>query len=350
MPIKKSILKLSGTLVLLLVFLKTGNCQDDLKSLPVRILFYNVENLFDTYNDTLKDDEEFLPGGLRRWNKSRYEKKINSVYKTIVAAGEWSPPAIVAFCEVENRKVLEDLIHETYLSKYPYGIIHEESPDERGIDVCFIFRKDVVRIIDYCSWIIADEPGVDYNTRSVLYAKCAILGDTLHLIMNHWPSRRGGVLSGESRRVSIAEMIREAADSLFTATSGRAKIIIMGDFNSDPDDPAIQAMVNPQELKTKLSEVKLANLAEQKRSGIPGTYRYMGVWEMIDQMIVSERLLNCSKGLYTDFSKFRIFAPEFLLRNDSKYPGQTTFSTYNGYRYQGGFSDHLPVLLDLGFR
>jgi endonuclease/exonuclease/phosphatase family metal-dependent hydrolase len=350
MLIKRRILKMTSTLVLLLLLLKPGNCQDDLKARPVRIMFYNVENLFDTFDDTLRDDDEFLPGGLMRWNSTRYYKKINSVYKTIIAAGEWSPPAIVAFCEVENRKVLEDLIRETYLSRYPYGIIHEESPDERGIDVCFIFRKDIVHIIDYRSWIPIDENRKDYNTRSVLYAKCAILDDTVHLIMNHWPSRRGGVLAGESRRLSIAGMVRNAADSLCTASSGQAKIIIMGDFNSDPDDPAIQALVNPQGPEIKSNELTLANLAEGKSPGIPGTYRYMGVWEMIDQMIVSDQLLNCSKGLFTDFMNFRIFAPDFLLRNDSKYPGRTTFSTYKGYRYQGGISDHLPVLLDLGFR
>lgn len=350
MLIKQSIVKMTSTLVLLLLLLKPGNCQDDLKTLPVRIMFYNVENLFDTYNDTLRDDEEFLPGGLRRWNNSRYYKKINSIYKTVLAAGEWSPPAVIAFCEVENRKVLEDLIHKTYLSRYPYGIIHEESPDERGIDVCLIFRKDIVQIIDYRSWIPAGEKKQDFNTRSVLYTKCAILGDTLHLIMNHWPSRRGGVLAGETRRLSIAGMVRKAADSICTASFGLAKIIIMGDFNSDPDDPAIQSLINPQEPEIGSTGLKLTNLVQHKPPGIPGTYRYMGVWEMIDQMIVSDRLLNCSKGLFTDSGNFRIFAPDFLLKNDSKYPGPTTFSTYRGYRYQGGISDHLPVLLDLGFR
>ena len=350
MLIKQSILKLISTLVLLILLFRSGNCQDDLKSLPVRIMFYNVENLFDTYNDTLTDDDEFLPDGVRRWNNSRYYKKINSVYKTIVAAGEWSPPAVVAFCEIENRKVLEDLTHETYLSRYPYGIIHVDSPDERGIDVCLIFRKDIVRIIDYQSWIPSDEKRTDFNTRSVLYVKCAIMGDTLHLIMNHWPSRRGGVLAGETRRFSIARMVRNATDSLCLATSGKAKIIIMGDFNSDPDDPAIQALVNPQEPEKRSTGLKLANLAERSSPGIPGTYRYMGVWEMIDQVIVSDRLINCNKGLFTVMGNFRIFAPDFLLRNDSKYPGLTTFSTYKGYRYQGGVSDHLPVLLDLDFR
>ena len=350
MLIKRSILKLFSSLVLLILLVKTGDCQGNIKFRPVRLMFYNVENLFDTYNDSLKEDDEFLPSGLRRWNNTRYNKKISSVYKTIVAAGEWSPPEIIGFCEIENRKVLEDLIHNTYLSRYPYGIIHEESPDERGIDVCLIFRKDVVHIIGYKSWIPRGENREDFNSRSVLYAKCAILGDTIHLIMNHWPSRRGGVLAGEAKRMSIAAMVRNAADSICTESSGRAKIVIMGDFNSDPDDPAIQALVNPDVSGLRSNGLSLTNLAEKKSQGIRGTYRYMGVWEMIDQIIVSDRLINCKQGLFTGTRNFRIFAPDFLLRNDSKFPGLTTYSTYSGYKYQGGISDHLPVLLDLGFR
>ena len=127
--------------LLLILIIKQGYSQDVIIQ-PVRIMFYNVENLFDIYDDSLKDDNDFLPDGLMRWNLTRYNKKINSLYKTIVAAGEWNPPAVVAFCEVENRKVLEDLVYGTYLSKYNYGIIHEESPDQRGIDVCMIYRND----------------------------------------------------------------------------------------------------------------------------------------------------------------------------------------------------------------
>jgi endonuclease/exonuclease/phosphatase family metal-dependent hydrolase len=350
MLIKGKILKLSSTLVLLFLFLKSINCQDENKVRQVRIMFYNVENFFDTYNDSLKDDNEFLPGGLRRWNRSRYNKKISSVYKTIIAAGEWDPPAIVGFCEIENRRVLEDLIHDTYLSRYPYDIIHEESPDERGIDVCMIFRKDVVHIIDHRSWIPGGEKGRDFNSRSVLYVKCDIIGDTIHIIMNHWPSRRGGVLAGETKRMSISGMVRNAADSIYAESGGKAKIIIMGDFNSDPDDPAIQALINRDSTGTRSTGLSLTDLAGKKRQGIAGTYRYMGVWEMIDQIIVSTQMINCKQGLFIDNAGFRIFAPDFLLRNDPKYPGVTTYSTYRGYRYQGGFSDHLPVLLDLGFR
>jgi predicted extracellular nuclease len=346
MLIRDAILRLTSTLVLMFLFLTFTYSQKEADSVPVRIMFYNVENLFDIFDDPLKDDNEFLSGGVMRWNQSRYSKKINSVYKTIIAAGEWSPPAIIGLCEIENRKVLDDLVNGTYLYNYGYGIIHEESPDPRGIDVCLIFRKNMVHVIDYRLWIPAGVKKDDFHTRSVLYSKCVIFNDTIHLIINHWPSRRGGVLAGEPMRNRIAMMIRNAVDSLSNASSGISKIIIMGDFNCGPDDPVIQSLVNPEGPKAAL----LINLADKYRSNVSGTYRYMGTWEMLDQIIVSDGLINCKQGLFTDIKDFRIFKPDFLLKNDSKYPGVTTFSTYRGYRYQGGFSDHLPVLLDLSTR
>jgi exonuclease III len=306
---------------------------------------YNVENLFDIYNDTIKDDDDFLPGGLMRWNFTRYNKKINSLYKTIVAAGEWNPPAVVAFCEVENRKVLEDLVYGTWLSKYGYRIIHEESPDLRGIDVCLIYRKDCADIIDYRYWVPSEIKRDDFTTRSVLYAKLVISKDTVHLIVNHWPSRRGGVLAGEDLRMKIAAMVRDKADSIMERDSGGARIIIMGDFNCAPDDHVIKTLIISSD-----SCNSLVNLSERLAGDGLGTYRYKGTWEMIDQVIVSDRLLNCNKGLYTDVKMLSIFKPDFLLRRDPGYPGFIPLSTYRGYRYQGGFSDHLPVILDLKVR
>jgi len=335
---------ITGTLVLLTIIINRGYSQD-VGSQPVRLMFYNVENLFDIYDDTLKDDNDFLPGGLMRWNLTRYNKKINSLYKTIVAAGEWNPPAVVAFCEVENKKVLEDLVYGTYLSKYNYRIIHEESPDQRGIDVCLIFRKDCTDIINYRYWIPSGIKSEDFTSRSILYTKLVIGRDTVHLIVNHWPSRRGGVLAGEDLRMKIAAMIREKADSIIERSSKGAKIIILGDFNSTPDDQEMKSLIAPSE-----SGTFLVNLSERLAVNGQGTYRYMGIWEMIDQVIVSNNLLNCKKGLYTEVNLIRIFKPEFLLCKDPKYPGFTPLSTYRGYRYQGGYSDHLPVLLDLKVR
>lgn len=309
---------------------------------PVRIMFYNVENLFDIYDDTLKDDNDFLPDGLMRWNLTRYNKKISSLYKTIVAAGEWNPPAVIAFCEVENRKVLEDLIYGTYLSKFNYRIIHEESPDRRGIDVCLIYRKNYADIICYRYWIPSQVKLQDFDSRSVLYTKMVISSDTIHLIVNHWPSRRGGVLAGENFRQQIAALVREKVDSIIENDASGAKIIILGDFNCTPDDQVINSMISVAD-----TGKSLINLSEGLADNGLGTYRYLGTWEMIDQVIVTNRLLSSRKGLYTEPNLLKIFKPDFLIRKDPKYPGFTPFSTYQGYKYQGGFSDHLPVLLDL---
>jgi hypothetical protein len=315
-------------------------------SMLIKVMFYNVENLFDTLDDTLKDDGEFLPGGMTRWTGTRYTKKINAVYKTIIAAGGWSPPAVVGLCEVENRKVLEDLVFRTALSGYGYEIIHGESPDPRGIDVCMIFRKDLVSIIDYKYRIPSASAKDEFDSRSVLYVKCRIFGDTVHFFINHWPSRRGGSLAGEPLRKAISEMVGSAIDSLVTVSGKCVKIIVLGDFNCSPDDPNIESLLQSENESGQM----LINLADQYFHGVGGTYRYAGFWEMLDQIIVSEGLIKRCSGLFTDKSFFRIFSPGFLLRNDPKYPGMTTFSTYRGYRYQGGFSDHLPVLLDLRIR
>jgi exonuclease III len=308
-------------------------------------MFYNTENLFDTYNDSLTEDNDFLPSGIMRWNLTRYNKKINSLYKTIIAAGEWDPPVFIGLCEIENKRVLEDLIFKTYLSKYHYGIIHEDSPDRRGIDVCVIYRKKLADIISYTYWIPEELKNEKFKSRSILYARMALGSDTLHFIVNHWPSRRGGVLAGEDYRLRIAKMIREKVDSIFDANRYGAKIILLGDFNCTPEDPIIKSLVFSSD-----TAKALINLSGSLQEKIAGTYRYMGRWEMIDQLMVSKTLLESKKGLCTDPRLLKVFNPDFLMKKDPKYPGTSPFSTYSGYRYQGGFSDHLPVIMDLKIR
>ena len=305
-------------------------------------MFYNTQNLFDIYDDPLTDDNDFTPGGVLRWNYSRYIKKINSLYQVITAAGEWAPPAVVALCEVENRKVLEDLIRNTYLSKYDYRIIHEESSDQRGIDVCLIFRQDCAKELSSEYFIPVQVQKEEFSGRSVLYTRLLVCNDTLHLIVNHWPSRRGGVLAGEDLRIEIAGFVKGLCDSIIVANNGRAKVIICGDFNATPDDRVIKLLSEIEKPGIKL--INLSGYATEKGEG---TYRYKGIWEMIDQIIVSESLLDNKSGLITEADNFRIFSPDFLLEKDPGYPGFLPFSTYRGYRYHGGFSDHLPVIIDL---
>jgi hypothetical protein len=341
----KKILKLFSISIFLLAFRTYATYSQLVETKQVRLMFYNAENLFDNYDDPNTDDNAFLPDGLMRWNSTRYRKKINSLYKVITAAGEWDPPAVIGFCEIENRKVLEDLIYGTYLSKLNYSILHEESPDRRGIDVCLIYRKKVVSLICHKCWIPSEINNKDFNSRSVLYAKLLISSDTIHLILNHWPSRRGGVLSGEDYRIRISGMIKNKADSIMEKDPTGAKIIIAGDFNCNPDDQVIKSLASPVE-----STRSMINLSDSLYTFGFGTYRYLGTWEMIDQVIVSQRLLSAEQGIYTEPKLLRIFKPDFLLKKDLKYPGSSPFPTYKGYKYQGGYSDHLPVLLDLNFR
>ena len=332
----------TGTISLLLLSSNPVHSQSaDFQSLV--IMSYNVENLFDIYDDPATDDDEFLPGGSRRWNFKRYHSRINSLYKVITAAGEWTPPGIVAFCEVENRKVLEDLVYGTNLSKYNYEIVHGDSPDPRGIDVCLIYRKEIVKILSWRYLIPDGYKDKSFSTRSILYTKCLTGGDTIHLFVNHWPSRRGGVLAGEKIREDIAGMLRDKADSLSSSTAG-SKILIMGDFNATPVDKVVR-MISDQ----YGSGLSMINLSDRYGNG-EGTYRYRGTWEVLDQYIVSNSLLDCKTGIYTSNELMRIFNPDFLLKKDPVYPGMSPNSAWNGFRFQGGFSDHLPVLLELRIR
>jgi hypothetical protein len=338
--------RFSGLLVLFVLFVTQVFPQGEDRKI-VRFVFYNAENFFDTYDDTLKDDDDFLPQGLMRWNYQRYSEKINSIYKVIAAAGEWDSPAIAGFYEVEKRSVLKDLISKTYLQKYNYGIIHEESSDPRGIDVCLIYRKDIVALL-YFRYLKPDMlAGDEFRTRSVLYSKWLISGDTIHLFLNHWPSRRGGVLAGESLRTDISKMVREKIDSISEMVGGEAKIVVAGDFNCTPDGMEISTLTGKVDNPQSVTDIKLYNLSELSASKGLGTYRYKGTWEMIDQVIVSDWLLNCKKGFTADDTSFRVFNADFLMKRDPSYPGFTPYSTYSGYRYQGGFSDHLPVILEL---
>jgi len=338
--------RFAGALILFVLLIFKGFGQMETRP-ALRFVFYNVENFFDIYDDPHKDDNEFLPYGVMRWNYKRYNNKINAIYKVIAATGEWETPAIIGFCEVENRSVLQDLIYSTYLKKYDYGIIHEESEDPRGIDVCLIYRKDKVSLLSYRYYKPRGISDAEFHTRSVLYSKWLISEDTIHLFLNHWPSRRGGVLAGESLRTEISGMLKEKEDSISKSVNGYAKIIAAGDFNCSTSGKEILALTEINNNENSDNDFQYVNLSEPALDKWHGTYKYMGTWEMIDQVIVSGWLLTCMHGFYADMSSFRVFNPDFLLKRDPNYPGFIPFSTYRGYKYQGGFSDHLPVILDL---
>jgi len=305
------------------------------------VMFYNVENLFDTADDTTKDDDEFLPEGSRRWTEKRYWQKINALSRVIAAAGEWELPALIGLCEVENEEVLKDLAYGSILSAGGYGIVHRESPDSRGIDPALLYRRDLIQIADCRSWVPVVKEGEVFNSRNLLYVKAVFNDDTLHLILCHWPSRRGGVMAAETIREKIANLVRVKEDSIQSASGDTASVIIMGDFNAAPDDTVMSIIT---------SGGLLINTAKTLSDTGKGSYRYQGKWEMIDQIFVSESMTGAEGAFYADPLTFRVFDASFLLADDPDYPGKKPFPTYGGYRWAGGYSDHLPVIITVKFR
>ncbi len=317
----------------------------------MRIMFYNAENLFDTYDDSLKVDEEFTPAGVRHWSKGRYYKKLNNISKVMTAIGQWDLPEIVGLCEIENRFVLEGLIKQTALKKYPYRIIHKESPDRRGIDVGLLYRKDKFTPIEYEAVNITFPFDANRPTRDILYVKgYNNSNDTLHIFVNHWPSRWGGQLETDRKRVYVASILRHKVDSLFKEDVN-PNIIIMGDLNDYPDNKSVKETLNAKNKFDIIVNEELYNLAYylQEEKG-KGTHKYQGEWGVLDQIIVSGSLLNQENSIHLTIDDAHVFDAPFLLESDEHFVGYKTFRTYVGYKFHDGFSDHLPVYLDLYFR
>ena len=306
-----------------------------------RLMFYNVENYFDSFDDSLTNDSEFLPDGIRHWNYSRFLKKRNNIYKTIMAVGNWEPPAIIGLCEIENRFVLNQLVYETPFAQFDYRIIHEESPDRRGIDVALLFNPKIFQVISHEA-ITLDFPfDPDLRTRDILYVKGLVLGrDTLHVFVNHWPSRYGGELSSRPKRIFAAQQLAKNIDSILLKNE-EAAIIVMGDFNDYPFNQSIK-----EELKAgkDKNSNRLVNLMPENNYQI-GTNKYDGEWGILDQIMVSPALLLQDKPIFVD-GKAQIFDANFLLQEDAKFLGKMPFRTFLGMKYSGGFSDHLPIFVD----
>jgi predicted extracellular nuclease len=317
----------------------------------LRIMFYNAENFFDIYNDSLTQDDEFLPDGPKHWNYKRFTDKLNKLYKVIIAVGGWEPPEIIGLCEIENISVLNKLIYDTPLSKYEYGIVHKDSPDTRGIDVALLYRKDKLDLLQESFFSISFSWDSLKKTRDILYFKGKVLKkDTLHIFVNHWPSRYGGQLETEPYRICASAILKNKVDSVFNMNK-KPKIIIAGDFNDEPENKSLAEYLSAINIldstSDKIEYNKLYNLSYTLLKNTKlGSHKYKSDWEIFDQFIVSGSLIN-SRSIGTSADDIYIFDAPFLLEKDEIYSGYRPFRTYRGYIYDGGFSDHLPVYLDL---
>lgn len=311
----------------------------------MRVMFYNVENLFNPNDDSTKADEEYMPGGMRGWTFNRMKRKQINIAKVVLAVGGWDPPEIIGLCEVEDRIVLYGLTNDTPLKNFGYKIVHLDSPDPRGIDVAMLYRPEKFRLLTQKMVHVRFPFDTASRTRDILYVKgIACKKDTMHIFVNHWPSKFGGALTTIPKRKYVASVVKRLADSLLTINPD-SKILIMGDLNDTPFDESVNKVLGAKMDSVNLKSNDLYNmLAGAGVSWNHGTIKFREEWETIDHMIVSVPMLK-----YTTPSSMHIFDAPFLLQDDEAWFGKKPFRTYYGAKYIGGFSDHLPVYMDFTF-
>lgn len=351
-------------LLCLLFVVVSGAAQDKFKIHT--IAFYNVENLFDTINDPKINDEEFLPSGKQRWNTKNYNKKLANISKVIseIGTGENpNSPTVIGLGEIENRRVLEDLVKQPLLIGKDYGIVHFDSPDKRGIDVALLYQKKNFRPTSYKNIPLIvnynteeskkeaeentdDKTEVNSSTRR-LYTRDQLLvtglldGEEIHFIVNHWPSRSGGEKRSSPYREAAAALNKKIIDSLFKINPD-AKVITMGDLNDGPYNKSIKKVLGAKGNKEDVKLFGLYNPMEEMSNKGIGTLAYRDAWDLFDQMIVTEPLIRKDYTSYR-FWKAGVFNKSYLQQKSGQFKGYPE-RNWNGV---AGYSDHFPVYLYL---
>jgi len=304
------------------------------------IAFYNLENLFDTFDDKHTRDNDFLPSSEKHWTQKRYNNKLKKLGYTISKIGtkiSGNSPAIIGLAEVENRLVVVDLITSKGLKDTSYDIVHYDSPDERGIDVALIYNTKYFTVEDseVFSLNLFDELGQRDYTRDILLVKGVLNNEKIYVLVNHWPSRREGVDVSEKKRLIASDKVAEIID-LIKQKDKNPKIIIMGDFNDNPTNKSIKQLVNMY---------NLYNPMEALLTHFKGSLNFKHQWNLFDQILFSTNFFEYNPEKHS-FSKAHIFDSEFLKQFKRKYKGNP-FRTFVGKKYKGGYSDHFPVYIHL---
>ncbi|MDX2174080.1 MAG: endonuclease/exonuclease/phosphatase family protein [Bacteroidota bacterium] len=307
--------------------------------------FYNLENLFDTINDVTKDDEEFLPGSPRKYNTQIYIDKLDKLSSVLEKLGDEDGPEIIGVSEVENKSVLEDLINTGKLKQRRYSVAIVEGPDKRGVDVGLIYKKQYFKPISIKGIDLKDTIDPEFKTRNQLVVTGILSNDTITFIINHWPSRRGG--GKDDKRILAAKRARQTVDSLFQQNKN-AKILVMGDFNDDPNDKSIYDYLNAKpEKKLDKDSLALFNPMYNIHKNGYGSLSYNKTWNLFDQIIISQSIIsNKNTKYYYLKNSAAIYYKKWLLNSEGKDEGAPK-RTWQGNTYIGGYSDHLPVFLYL---
>jgi predicted extracellular nuclease len=328
-----------GVVSLLLWTCLSFDYQTKKKNNAVSLMWYNVENLFDTINDLSTNDEDFTPSGKLNWNTLKYQSKINNIARVIKSQSK-ELPDFLGFCEIENKRVLEDLF-KIISPLNDYIIVHYDSPDERGIDVGFAYNKK--------KWVVLNSKPIHVHfnsqpndkTRDLLYVQCKSINnlDTLNFMLAHFPSRRGGPMVSQAKRIQAAEVCSQWMKSIGVDKHW----IVMGDFNDQPWDVSLSKSMNAHSLNSKI-KTNLYNLMWNSNTEL-ASYNYQGKWEKLDQFIVSSSLVDKYR-ISENLSSVSVYKPDWLLKQTKK--GKLVpFRNYEGTKWKNGFSDHLPIVLKL---
>jgi len=306
------------------------------------IAFYNLENLFDTFDDQYALDNDFLPDSDRNWTPKRYQNKISKLGAAISSLGPeeaQNAPVILGVAEVENKKVLRDLINSKKLKDYNYDFVHYNSPDERGIDVGLLYQEEYFEVLESESIpiLLYNEDGDRDFTRDTLYVKGLLNNEPIHIFVNHWSSRRDGADETSYKRIKAAETVREKINYI-QLQEADPHIIIMGDFNDDPTNESIHDY---------LMDTDLYNPMEKLLTLYKGSLNYKGRWNLFDQIIFTTNFFDYKKHTHS-FASADIFDEHFLTQWKGRFKGNP-FRTYAGKKYLGGYSDHFPVYIRLKF-
>ena len=298
------------------------------------IAFYNLENLFDPMDNEVTLDKDYTPEGIFKWDKDKYEQKIEKLSKVMSKIGTMRsevPPLLIGVCEVENETCLNDLIHSKHLKDHGYGYVFHRSPDTRGIHVGLLYRKDCFEVSGMQGHSLElNKEGDPEFSRDILCVKGWLFGREIHVLLNHWPSRTDGTMKTNYKRKSASRLIRDIISDI-TAGSPGASLLVMGDFNEDPMGKYIR----------QLGTLDLINPMEQFQVQKKGSVKYKGKWMMFDQIMFNKNLRDSE---WWHFLEAHIFVEPYLVQKSGRYKGSPK-RTYIGKYHQGGYSDHFPVFI-----
>lgn len=332
-------------LILLFLLINTLGLSAETKNKVYPIAFYNLENLFDTQKDPRTLDDDFTPTGKYQWTEDKYQKKLNNLSDVISQLGKSESPsgiALLGVAEVENLKVMQDLINTGDLAKKNYKIVHYDSPDARGIDVGLIYDPQVFVVGNHKIYPFTIPGTSDIKTRDILVVSGTLAGEPLSILVNHWPSRRGE--SSSPLRERAGEICKHITDSIYKRNPKTA-IVVMGDFNDDPQDKSTSVALGAKKNEADIKQGELFNpMWNVLESGI-GTLQYRGKWNLFDQIIISESLLKNGKSKL-QYIKPEVFNKDFLIQQSGNFKGYP-LRTFSGNTFLNGYSDHFPTLIYL---